>query len=200
MRHKPEVKYVATQMQLATNINGCYNSTASANLATSFFSKATYFPSQGTTDTTRIGDTIHPIKLWITTTFWNSPSYGNLLARIIVFSMNADYTSTAISAFWQSAINSPVCTGVVNREVVRKVYFDKQYVIKANYTSSAVYRKNININIRMKKPIVFAGGQTTPKDPSNNLYIAYLFEDMENSTTVTVARVTTSSNFYYVDN
>lgn len=200
IRHRPEVKYVATMMQDQTNIPGAYNSTASANLTSSYYGKATYFPAQGTTDVTRIGDTIHPIKCWIYTTFWNNPTYSSIIVRIIIFSMNYDPSGATISAFWQSAIKNPCITGVVNREVVRKVYFDKQYTIRANISSQAVLRKTVNINIRMKKPIVFAGGQTTPKDPANNLFIAYIPEELETNATATLMRVTTASNFYYVDN
>lgn len=201
MRYKPEVKFVQRTVAEDYGVPGAYSAAGSANLLGSQYSYIIIFPSQGTGDTQRIGDTIHPIKLWVRIFITNVPTYAQLVARIIIFTMNTDCTAVpTINNFWQGSTRHPSIMGTVNLEVVRKVYFDKQYIISSQYAAIATYRKTTHVNIRLKKPVVFAGGSTSPKNPADNFYIAYIVEDVYNNVTATCASVNVFANYYWVDN
>jgi len=198
-RMRPEVKY---KTYLTTgNFRTLVSS--SSDLSNSDYFLFGAYPSQGTTDGTRIGDTINPIKYWIRITFHNSifsPVITSYQIRIIIFSMPVVVTTTGpITNFWQTTTQLPVTQGVVDREVVHKVYYDKKFVINQNFTDHVVMRKPLSIKIRLKNPIVFNAGGTTPKQPRDVLYYSIFAYDTVSTTNSATGKFQFASSFYYTD-
>lgn len=205
-RFKPEVKYT-TAVTWPFNLFGTrYLSVASAELPTSHFTRVVIYPSQGTTDTSRIGDTIHPIKIWFRisiatelSVISGSPRYSAIV-RIIIFTLPGNPLTNPISQFFQAAVRNQTMDGVIDREVIKNVYYDKKHILNQNLIGQS-FTRIINLNIRMKRPIVFSSGSTDPRDWSRNFYIACVpWNSGSQTSTDDVARVTCSASFYYYDN
>lgn len=161
------------------------------------------FPSQGTTDNTRIGDTIQPVKLYVKFGFSNyevGEISDGVAIRVVIFSAPFEWTvASTIVNFFQTSIPFPVYQGMINHEVISKVYYDKVHVIYSNgtYQPTKLYK----VNIKLYKPIVFSAGGTTPRDPKNILYMVVMGqagkEDRADATVIGSCFV--HSNFYYTD-
>lgn len=197
-RLRPEVKFVNTAAA-AVEIKNFKGS--GVDLDVTDIKSLITFPGQGTTDSGRIGDTILGKKLYIRMFVYQPDARaGNAcMIRIIVFNLKFDLPSNNIANFWQVAIGPNSMNGVVNREVVNKVFYDKVVVFQPQITDKAVYNKPKNINISMRWPIVFSAGSTTPKDPRNRIYMHVCGYSDTPVAAAILGLYSFSNNFYYTD-
>lgn len=198
-RIRPEVKF------RFLNQTGDFRTlvTNASDLSNTDYRTLFIYPSQGTSDSSRIGDTLTPVKFWTRITFHNSiftPNIPSYQIRIIIFTLpNLQVTSSPIVGFWQTATQLPVTQGVIDREVVHKVYYDKRFVINQNFSGQTIMRKPLSINIRFKKPIVFSNGSIVPKDARNIVYFAIFAYDTVTVTDAATGKFQIGTNFYYMD-
>jgi len=197
LTRRPEVKYTTSLIQ-SDIAERATNSTA---LDISLYSKLNYFPSQGTTDSTRIGDSIYPVKIWVKFTLESKNTPASINVRVIIFSLPKDQsTSSSVLAFWQTSTVNQAINGCVNREVVYKVYYDKIFSIDQRVSGTNVCLRTRDINIRMKRPITFAAGSTDSKNRTDQLYIAYIGYNPGASLAETVVGyINCQTHFYYTD-
>jgi len=198
-RLRPEVKY----KDLSTSIAIFNKKAATGNLSGSSWVKIINFPDQGTTDLTRIGDTIMGKKLYARFTIWGSTVNGanSSLVRIIIFNVKATplVAGNAVNGFFQQAVDRPAFNGIVNREIVNKVFYDKQHRVVPPYASDEYSFKTSNINISMRWPIIFAGGSVIPKDSRNTLYVAAIGYSNNRVEDLSLGNLDVSTNFYFTD-
>lgn len=199
-RLRPEVKY-APIFQAGQQIT-CQSAATSTLLAANWV-KAIDFPAQGTSDITRIGDTIMGKKLYLRISLFTSAAQLSTtnLYRILVFNLKTFQTAaTDIPGFWQNTCNRTALNAIVNREVVNKVFYDKQFVIKAPFSGGYCgLNKAINLNINMRWPVIFPGGLTVPKDPRNIIYIGVAGFNYTAAENAALGFMDFKSNFYYTD-
>lgn len=193
----PEVKYTWYTRYVEQSFTNANLSTASKQISSSNYGDIIAWPAYGTTDNTRVGDTIHPVRLWIRYTIGLTSSVTGARVRVIIFSYPT-VPSGSIN-FWQIAVNSAIM-GTPDRETVKYVYFDKIHTLNATQPSAITYAAPVDVNIKLRKPVVFASSSTTPKDPSKTLYVA-VFPVLTNSVAATTtAWVDMVSHLYYTDN
>lgn len=172
----PEVKYTFQKVSRSTY----HRPLTSATLVAADYNMLTNFPPQSTTaaqtDLTRIGDTIMWKNLYLRYTLENETSTASMFSRVIIFAMDGFYTgSTAITNFWQNDTGNQVLFGLVNREVVRNVYYDKVHVINSQTVNTRSVLNPLKINLSPKnKRVVFAGGNQSPRDNSQILHMAVI--------------------------
>lgn len=203
-RLRPEVKY-AGRAEAEIGIKNFKGATV--DLAVADVKTLINFPAQGTTDVTRIGDTIMAKKLYVRLFLYQTDTQAQNASavRIIIFNLRTDLPTTDIGAFWQSAIGPNSINGVVNREVVNKVFYDKVVIFQPNVSgtsvgvSKGVYLKPKNINISMRWPIVFAAGSQLPKDPRNKIFIHVTGFSDPPAAGVLLGQYSFNSNFYFTD-
>lgn len=199
-RLRPEVKYATTDWR-GQGVR--HRLTATADLLVGDFQRIISFPAQGTTDITRIGDTIMGKKLYVRLTIYQNAAADSTTAsifRVIVFNMKVTTaTNVALNAFWQTSYPAQAINSIVNREVVNKVFYDKQHYLQSNTSGQSACLKTILININMRWPIVFPGGTQIPKDPRNNIFIAVVGFKTEGVDAALMAQWDVTSNFYFTD-
>lgn len=201
---RPEVKYTVLNAYVESTFFNWNRTTATTQLGLTGgqndYCQIITWPSQGTSDTTRIGDTIRPIRLWIKYQLALTSSYKGCLVRVILFTLNTINNNGATQTFWQTAINSPIM-GVPDREIVRNVLYDKIHTMNANIDGVITYFKSHDINIRLSRPVVFVGGGTVPKNPADVIYMAILPALINNvSASVALVWANVTSRFYFYDN
>lgn len=204
LRFKPEVKYYPLNIWAATAFYNRNLATASNNLPSGNYTLMGFYPGVGTSDLTRIGDTIHPIKFWVRLAIYFTDSFADthaVMVRIIIFTMPKQQTAgTDITGFFQHAVQNQAALGNVDREQVHKVYYDRRFIFNANLTNQNML-KFVQINIPMRKPVVFGGGSTVPRDQTKLFYIACVpaLSGSTDSTSV-ICRCDATVNFYFYDN
>lgn len=197
-RLRPEVKFTNTAF---TDVSIKNFKSVAVDLDVSEIKSLCSFPAQGTTDSTRIGDTILGKKLYIRMFLYQPDARaGNAcMVRIIVFNLKFDLPANNIAGFWQTSIAPNSMNGIVNREVVNKVFYDKVVVFQPQIADKAVYSKPKNINISMRWPIIFSAGSTTPKDPRNRIYIHVAGYSDTPVAAAILGVYSLNANFYYTD-
>lgn len=193
---KPEVKYTILSTTSPLGIAVRYIS--SSSLSSSDYRTLFEFPAQGTSDTQRLGDTITPVKLWVRIVVNSISNVDSCVVRVIIFTMNQVVSST-ISNFFQASTINPAILGVVNREIVNKVYYDKMITLNRSDANNQLAKPR-NINIKLRKPIVFYNGSQTPRDPKNIFYIGYMMY-IPTATTDSADKgfMNVHTNFYFTD-
>lgn len=197
---RPEVKFTS---RTVTQPDVIFRDAVHTDLKVGDYIELNNFPTQGTSDNTRIGDTIVGKKLYIRMAF--TTRTDSAFVRIIIFNMKKVISSSSdISAFWQASVSRPTIYGVINREVVNKVFYDKVKPFQNNFTTTLAAAPRClffkNLNISMKWPIIFSSGGTTPKDPRNQLFIACIMSSPTGSADGTNAgRLEVCTNFYFSD-
>lgn len=168
---KPEVKY--TSSTVSSTDTSVYNRNADEQLLSlsDHFALFTY-PLQGTTDNTRIGDSLNPLKIYVRIMIRNATAVtAPAFMRVMIFTIDSAYNSSTINTFWQVTTPRNAYANVINLELVRKVYYDKVFPMNMNY-GTAPMSKFKKINIKLRKPVVFSAGSTTAKNASDNFRIA----------------------------
>lgn len=197
---KPEVKYTVRTTTLA---DVWFRDATTSTLNSQDYSELNSFPSAGTSDNQRIGDTVLGKKLYIRIAF--TSRCDSAFVRIIIFNMKSVQSSTnAIAGFWQTSVGRPAVYGIVNREIVNKVFYDKVKPFQNNLTTTTQASPRCllfkNLNISMKWPIIFKSGTSDPKDPRNQLFIACILASPTGSTDViSMGRLDVKCNMYYSD-
>jgi len=195
-RLRQEVKYTSMYQldQIANRKVG------SSTLSVSDYYGLITFPSQGTTDVSRIGDTIMGRKLWVRFTVENVAANNSSCIRVIIFNSKNTALGGSIADFWQASDDNPAITGVVNREVVNKVFYDKVITLNSTIASTRTVFKPINVNIAMRWPIIFSNGGIVPKDPRNRIFMAALvYLPGATADNASQAFLNVRSNFYFTD-
>lgn len=197
-RLRPEVKFLNSA---GADIDIRNFKGSAVDLDVSEVKLMTSFPAQGTTDSSRIGDTIMGRKVYIRMFVYQPDARADnaCMFRIIIFNLKFDLPTTNIANFWQVAIGPNSMTGLVNREVVNKVFYDKVVEIQPQINAKASYKKPRNINISMRWPVIFSGGSTTPKDPRNRIYMHVCGYSATPVAGAILGAYCYSSNFYYTD-
>lgn len=200
-RLRPEIKYRDTQMLGLGVLN---NTTNTATLPANSSRVIITFPDRGTTDQQRIGDTILGKKLYIRFTLNQIVAQATLacVVRIIIWNNKVDYDTTGdYPAFFQHSVQRQASNGIVNREKVNKVFYDRQFIMKPARASDIDFKKSVNYNISMKWPIVFDGSaaSTTVKDPRNKIYLTVIGYQPVTAELAAVCFCDIITNFYYSD-
>lgn len=196
-RFRPEVKYVSNNVWYEYVINNLNNGTAFSAVSSSFYAQLNTFPSQGLTDTHRIGDTIHGVKTWVKFRLTLTATYD--CACIRVFICNFKIAPVSPQTIFQANVQDPVM-GVLDLEKINKVFYDKTFAMNSPGTLQAVTRKPISVNIPMRWPIIFSAASTDPKDYRNRIFMFVLPSVPGVATTSTTVRVSAYCNFYFYDN
>ena len=198
-RLKPEVKFVST---LSVGFYFKNLLAISPTLPTASFILLNSFPGQGTLDTQRVGDTIMGKKLYMRIGVWATAAqckFSNYL-RLIIFNSRVDLPlADGITNFWQVPVGRSAVFGVVNREIINKVFFDKTIVLRSNMTGDYPKHKIQNVNISMNWPIIFAAGGVIPKDRRNNVYLATMGYTESEAEGFVLGYADITTNFYYTD-
>lgn len=195
-RLKPEVKWTYST----------FNSTPVNNLNTSVSSVGSYalfsYPTQGLTDLNRIGDTIRPVMILFKYTFYSITTvFAPFYFRVVVFTTNNNDNDL----YFPFSTDRAVLLAPITLEKVNKVYYDKMHLIPVSYyntlTSKAVggATSKRTLKIRLRKPIIFSSGSTTPKKDSDNFRVAIFgWSNLESSGT-TLGYFQGISRFYWTD-
>lgn len=196
---KPEVKFTNKSQNFPDVVARDSNYTA---MKTGDYIDLITFPSQAQTDTGRIGDTILGKKCYIRLGLTTRIDSGYV--RIIIFNMKREInTANDLDNFWQFNIGRQTIYGVVNREIVNKVFYDKVKTWQSNIANGNRALSFKQVNISMKWPIIFAGGGIVPKDPRNTLFIACIgctpVGTADTTPTTKIARLDVACNFYFTD-
>lgn len=197
---KPEVKY--TRQDHSTDVAG--RTTSTTSLGPSDYLLLFAYPSQGTTDNTRIGDSIKIKNIWIRFQLENVTNVNANSIRIIIFTLSngAPPTpgTTTIASFWQVASGKQAILGTVNREVVHNVWYDKVHTILSQTLNTRTPTKMVNINIRLKKlsQVTFASGSADPKNITQRFYIAFLAHQPGASSDSLSGYMNLTTTMYYV--
>lgn len=201
MKFKPEVKYTVLPWAINLNVPNHFPTTASESIpAANNTINIMTWPSQGTSDITRVGDTIHPVKAWIRLVFNKTNTAPQCTFRIIIYRHNKVLTSGIQANFWQTAVTNPNM-GVVDREIVYKVLYDRVHVLNGTLTDEELVKKPIDINIRFRKPVIFHNGSIIPKDPRDELHAVFVpMIPLNNSAAATPITMSATTRFYYFDN
>lgn len=198
-RLRPEVKFMQRNesgFQIRNRINN------SGKLDGNGFFGLINHPPQGTTDNNRIGDTIMGKKLYCRFTIYCNDAQltKTTLIRVIFFnSKEALAPGVDIPGFFQVSWGRPTINGIVNREGINKVFYDKTFIARGQRTADDWIHKPININISMKWPIIYSGGNTVPKDLRNNVYCAVFGFSQSIADATTVGFIDCTTNFYFTD-
>lgn len=173
---KPEVKYI--RQDHSTDV--AHRTGSSTTLGVSDYLLLFNYPSQGTSDTQRIGDSIKVKNIWIRFQLENVTNTNANSVRIIIFTLASGTPptpgTTSIASFWQTASTKQAILGTVNREVVQMVWYDKVHTILSQTLNTRTPTRVQNINIHLKKlsEVTFAGGGTAPRNMQQNFYVAFL--------------------------
>lgn len=197
---KPEVKYT---VRTTTFAGVWFRDANTSTLNSADYSELNSFPAAGTSDNQRIGDTILGKKLYIRMAFTSRTD--SAFVRVIIFNMRVVQSSTnAIAGFWQTEVGRPTVYGIINREIVNKVFYDKVKPFQNNLTTTTAASPRClffkNLNISMKWPVIFKSGTSDPKDPRNQLFIACIMSSPTGSAdTISMGRLDVTCNMYYSD-
>lgn len=162
------------------------------------------YPSQGTTDTSRIGDSIFPIKIYVRLTLNCQVLTGDYpcYLRVMIFTIKTG-TAGSINSFFGVPSKYNATNNTVNTEVVEKLYYDK--VVKFDPKPGAGSGSSVHtpgfftkINIRLKRPITFSNGSTTPKNDCDNFKIAFIGRN-EDAVNTPIANAYWQTRFYWYD-
>lgn len=197
MRFKPEVKYVSMNAWYETSFNNLNNGTAFSSVSSSYYGNINQFPSQGTSDVHRIGDTIHGVKCWVKFRLIMMSTYDCCCVRIILCNFKTAPVSPQI--IFQANVQDP-CMGALDLEKINKVFYDKTFAMNSPGTLQNMTRKPISVNIPMRWPIVFSAGSTDPKDYRNRIWMIVLPSVPNVATSSTTCKVSAYTNFYFYDN
>jgi hypothetical protein len=197
---KPEVKFVNNSSGFPDVIA---RDIATTSLRTGDYINLITFPAQGQSDSGRIGDTILGKKHYIRMSFTARLTSGYY--RVIIFNLKKEInTASDLPNFWQTSLARQATSGIINREVVNKVFYDKTRVFRFDQSgvASGTYANSfMTFNVAMNWPIIFSNGGLVPKDPRNNLFIACIGASALGTTvdTVVCGTLVFNSNFYYTD-
>lgn len=209
LNNSGETKYISQFLQFSQNSYG--NSLPTA-LANTFYKGVSVFPSAGTGNSQRVGNTINNAKLHIEIkilAYFSVEFQPCFEVRVILFSLPGlgvvEQTGNINSFFKTPDTN---CNNImfqdVNRENIR-VYMDKIYTMKqltAGYSASQDISlehnvKTIHINKRFKK-LIFLTGSAIPKYSNQVLYVSVLSNAI--NATQRLSQTQIRSKLYYKDN
>lgn len=195
-RMKPEVKYVQTTFNGSSLIN--VTSSVSSVGSNSLFT----YPSQGTSDQTRLGDTIRPVMITFKYILYAvSTVFAPMWLRVVIFTTNVDDNNL----YFSTSSDRIGVNGVIDNEKITKVYYDRLHCLNVSYYNTvtskpiggAIGRRSVKIKLR--KPIIFNAGSTTPKKDSDNFRIAIVAWSPYESTSTIMAYLQGYSRFYWTD-
>lgn len=194
---KPEVKHVYTSGN--ADIKTC-NSTVALTNGQYFNLTSLLWPSLGTTDSQRIGDTITVKKIWMKITLENDASPTANIFRVIIFNQPGGYSNIGGNFFRQNTDQQTI-KGIVEREQYNVLY-DRSFACVTAVTGQRRVLKPININISRfyRKPITFINGTQTLKNPVQELYYAVIgYEPAVTTNGTTIGYFNFSAALYYTD-
>lgn len=193
---KPEVKWIQADHLgvLFQNKNAAVSSYASAALFT--------YPAQGTSDITRLGDTIRPVMILFRYCIYASTAADcPMWMRITIFTTNVDDQLL----YFAKSTDRPAICGVIDNEKVTKVYYDKIICLNPRYYNSVTSKANaggtgrFRVKIKLKKPIVFSAASTTPKRDSDNFRISCIGWNPYNADATQLGYLQGYARFYWSD-
>lgn len=194
-RMKPEVKYIIDYRD--------FSFPQKINSASQFTSAALFtYPSQGLTDTNRIGDTIRPVLLQFRYAIQAEVTQlAPIYCRVVIFTAGTNNTNWCI----QASSTKPAINGTTDFEIVRKVYYDKTHLIQPAVYNSTTSRqigggtKVFVKNIKLRKPITFSNGSQGPKDDADRFYICTIGYNRFASHDANLANLSGTARFYFSD-
>lgn len=198
-RTRPEVKFTGASFIVSDiwNRDVLYGS----DLKVGDFVQLNNFPSRGTGDTDRIGDTVQGVKWYIRFALSSLTRVSSGYIRVIIFNLKETQAiSAVVTGFWQSNVSRPTINGVVDREKVNKVFYDKVFAYRDQVAVTQTAIKFKTLNLSCKWPVVFQGNTALPKDSRNRLFLAAIGCTIDGvSDTTSSGRLEGNCNWYFYD-